>query len=180
LKPSPDGKPARVIQTLQLRDHGITSDQKVLQLSESKKKLNSGFIRLLKETAVDCALNAGENEPGLVCYEGMEGNPKEYASVPDLKKDIEITTIEQRQKKAPAAAPADTPANPKGDMFEQRRTFQYRDKSGVDREAFINSKPGGKPDELFAFDITDVKKRREPVARIIIDSITGDMSAEFL
>jgi hypothetical protein len=181
LKPSPDGKPARVIQTLQLRDHGITSDQKVLQLSDNKKKLNSGFLRLLKETAVDCALNSGENEPGLVCYEGMEGNPKDYASVPDLKKDIEITTIEQRQKKAPAAAGAGgAGAKPKGDEFAHRGTFQYRDKSGSVREAFINIKHGGKEDELFAFDITDIKKRKEPVARVIVDPITGEMSAQFL
>lgn len=184
LKPSADGKPARVIQTLQLRDHGITSDQKVLQLSDNKKKLNSGFLRLLKETAVDCALNSGENEPGLVCYEGMEGNPKDYASVPDLKKDIEITTIEQRQKKAAgAAAPGGGggPApKPKGEEFAHRGTFQYRDKSGATREAFINIKHGGKEDELFAFDITDIKKRKDPVARVIVDPITGEMSAQFL
>jgi hypothetical protein len=183
LKPSPDGKPARVIQTLQLRDRGITSDQKVLQLSDNKKKLNSGFLRLLKETAVDCALNSGENEPGLVCYEGMEGNPKDYASVPDLKKDIEITTIEQRQKKAAGAAggpggPAE--AKPKGEEFAHRGTFQYKDKTGVLREAFINIKHGGKEDELFAFDITDIKKRKDPVARVIVDPITGEMSAQFL
>jgi hypothetical protein len=184
LKATPDGKPARVIQTLQLRDHGITSDQKVLQLSDNKKKLNSGFLHLLKETAVDCALNSGENEAGLVCYEGIEGSPKDYASVPDLKKDIEITTIEQRQKKAAgAAAPGGGggPAAPaKGEELAHRGTFKYRDKSGVEREAFINIKHGGKEDELFAFDITDVKKRKDPVARVLVDAVTGDMSAEFL
>jgi len=72
----------------------FTSDQKVLDVALRKEKIAKELLDLMKEVAVDCALNAPENatdkDKGLKCLVIEEGdNP--YMFDPDLEKD-EITT----------------------------------------------------------------------------------------
>jgi hypothetical protein len=89
----------------------FTSDQKVLDVALRKEKIAKELLDLMKEVAVDCALNAPENatdkDKGLKCLVIEEGdNP--YMFDPDLEKD-EITTgaelakEEEEEEEKPAA-----------------------------------------------------------------------------
>ncbi len=93
-----DIKERRVDETIMSRDEGITSDERVLNISTKKAKINEDFLRILKQSAVDCVLNSGENEP-IACYQGVQGSPTEPAFDPDLQVDLQKSALEQ------AAAP---------------------------------------------------------------------------
>jgi hypothetical protein len=67
----------------------FTSDQKVLDVALRKEKIAKELLDIMKEAAIDCTLNAADNEP-MECLVLKEGsNP--YMFDPDLSKD-EITT----------------------------------------------------------------------------------------
>jgi hypothetical protein len=174
------GHPARVIETLRMRDKGITSDQKVLELSKNKKKLNSNFLTILKEAAVDCTLNSADNER-IVCYEGPEGNPKETFSVPDLAADVQKSLTEQRV--APKAAAAAVAGEEKlASAAATRKTIRLKDPAtGAPRELFMNTDPAATaPNTYLAYELTDVTKKRPPVARIVMNPQTGKARVTFL
>lgn len=176
------GKPARVIETLRMRDKGITSDQKVLELSKNKKKLNSNFLTILKEVAVDCTLNSADNER-LVCYEGPEGNPKETFMVPDLAADLQKSLTEQRVEPAKGAGGAGpAKSGPTKGTTEARRIIRLKDPAtGNPRELFMNTDPASTdPNTYLAYELSDVTKKRPPVARIIINPATGKARVTYL
>lgn len=171
------GSPARVIETLRMRDGGITSDQKVLELSKNKKKLNSNFLTILKEVAVDCTINSADNER-LVCYVGPEGNPKETFTVPDLAADLQKSLTEQRLvAPAPAAASTTTTAG-----AAARRIIRLKDPvTGSPRELFMNADSSSSdPNTYLAYELSDVTKKRPPIARIIMNPITGKARVTYL
>jgi hypothetical protein len=175
------GKPARVIETLRMRDRGITSDQKVLELSKNKKKLNSNFLTILKEVSVDCTLNSADNER-LVCYEGPEGNPKETFTVPDLAADLQKSLTEQRLAPAPAPAKGAGGSEAAAVKGATRRVIRLKDPAtGSPRELFMNIDiAAADPNTYLAYELTDVTKKRPPVARIIMNPVTGKARVTYL
>lgn len=179
----------RIIETLRNMDGGVTSDQHVLTLSENKKKLNSGFLKILKEVAVDCVLNSAENEE-LVCYQGVAGVPKDIAVQPDLEVDVQKTKIEERGRPAPVTAPsaasmappsASAPVVPTPSAAApetRRRVVTLPDK----RQVFLNVDP--KDSAVFlGYELTDRTRRpadRTPVARFILNPLTQKYRIEML
>jgi hypothetical protein len=74
------------------KDYVLTSDEYLYQMSERKKSILQNIQNLMKTNAVDCQINAYENEDeGLGCII-LPGNPSQYAFHPDLKKDIAETS----------------------------------------------------------------------------------------
>lgn len=46
----------------------LSTDQVVLQIAEKKAKITMEMLQVMKETAVDCVLNAKDNDPGITCF----------------------------------------------------------------------------------------------------------------
>jgi hypothetical protein len=178
----------RIIPTLMQYDGGITSDQRVLEISERKKQLSESFIKVLKEVAVDCTLNS-TGEEDLTCYEGIDGAPTKESHLPEVGQDIAAGDIEERiafkrvsTAKAATAKPipgmdakaAPPPETTKG--MEVRRTGRLKD----GREVFFNVDPAtGNPNVLLAYLPID-KKKRYPVAQLNKNPITGKWTQTIL
>lgn len=70
-------KKGRLIdETLLTLDEGRTSDEHIQRLSVAKEQISTDFINAMKQGAVDCVLNAGENEP-VQCFL-QEGSQTEF------------------------------------------------------------------------------------------------------
>jgi len=70
----------------------ITTDEYLLEISQMKQQINQQFLRLMKETAMDCSLyvskhNKKEKTP-LVCYGFGKVNTNEFISHPILETDL--------------------------------------------------------------------------------------------
>jgi len=78
--------------TIKNTDYDQTSDQKVMDISINKDKINKEILNLMKETAVDCDLNASDND-GVQCF-NLLGRPDQYMFDPNLKVDRQITSTE--------------------------------------------------------------------------------------
>ena len=84
-------------QTIRTTDDNETSDEKVFYVSMKKDKINQGILKIMKESAVDCHLNAGEND-GIQCFR-VEGQATQYLFDPNLDVDKIITSIELKEMK---------------------------------------------------------------------------------
>jgi hypothetical protein len=85
----------KIDQTIRGTDNNETSDEKVFYVSIKKDKINQEILKLMKESAVDCELNAGEND-GIQCFR-VEGQPTQYLFDPNLEVDKIITSIEMKE-----------------------------------------------------------------------------------
>ena len=81
-------------QTLDFNDKGKSSDEYILQLATAKDKISSSFLTAIKAGAVDCQLNAFENE-NVTCFV-QEGSVTDFMYDPRLLQDISST--EQTEK----------------------------------------------------------------------------------
>jgi hypothetical protein len=85
----------KIDQTIRGTDNNETSDEKVYYVSIKKDKINQEILKLMKESAVDCELNAGEND-GIQCFR-IEGQATQYLFDPNLEVDKIITSIELKE-----------------------------------------------------------------------------------
>jgi hypothetical protein len=72
------------------KDKGITSDEYVYNVSIRKDIINNAFLKLIKESAVDCNINSNENDnvrDKIVCMH-IEGSINSYLFDPDLELDM--------------------------------------------------------------------------------------------
>jgi hypothetical protein len=165
-----DIKSKRVIESLKVKDDKQTSDQHVLGLATKKKNLNAGFLKILKEVAIDCPLNAAENEKDLRCYEGVDGSPSETVVQPSLEADIQAGEIEERL--GPKTKTAAEPMNEPGKKVEQVKI------GGINY--YLEKDPEtAEPNIYLAYELTDIKRRR-PIYRIKKDPATGKLSGKKL
>jgi hypothetical protein len=81
--------------TIRTTDNNETSDEKVFNVSIKKDKVNQEILNLMKEAAVDCGLNAADND-GVQCFEVL-GRPEQYLFDPDLQVDKLLTNIELKE-----------------------------------------------------------------------------------
>ena len=81
-------------------DSGLTSDQFLLEISKRKDKIISGFLGLMKETAVDCEFNKTENEIGDPSLREMECFKTETMSLEEQRDFIYYPGL-QGQREAP-------------------------------------------------------------------------------
>ncbi len=156
----------RIVPTLMTFDKGITSDQRVLEISERKKQLSESFIRILKEVAVDCTLNSTGDED-LVCYEGIKGEPNKESHLPEVGQDVAAGDIEEKIMYKRTTTTAADPATTKS--MQQRRTGRLKD----GREVFLNEDPETKDPNIFLAYLPTDKMKRNPVARLVRNPITG-------
>jgi len=82
----------------------LTSDQRVLDVALRKEKIAKELLDIMKESSIDCALNAADNEAMECLVVEEKTNP--YMFDPDLVKDETSTGIEAALSKAKAAAVA--------------------------------------------------------------------------
>jgi hypothetical protein len=87
----------KVDQTLVINDASKTSDQHVLSLANAKDKLNTSFLEAMKSSAIDCQLNATENE-NITCFV-QEGSITDFMYDPRLKEDIATTAQGEKEVK---------------------------------------------------------------------------------
>jgi hypothetical protein len=95
---SPDQlKSEKIDMTIRSTDNNETSDEKVYYVSKRKDEINQELWKVMKESAVDCDLNLGENGK-IQCFE-VNGRPTQYLFDPNLEIDISITTTELEEDK---------------------------------------------------------------------------------
>jgi len=83
--------------TIRQTDEDETSDEKVYNVGLKKDKINQELLDLMKETSVDCGLNAGDN--GAVSCFVVDGKPDQYLFDPNLQVDKILTSIEIKEIK---------------------------------------------------------------------------------
>jgi hypothetical protein len=74
------------------RDKYETSDENVFNVSKRKDAINNNIIEIMKESAVDCSMNAADNN-GVQCFI-VDGRPDRYIFDPNLQVDKIITSME--------------------------------------------------------------------------------------
>ncbi len=160
--------------TIRQTDEDETSDEKVYNVGLKKDKINQELLDLMKETAMDCGLNAADN--GAVSCFVVDGKPDQYLFDPNLQLDKILTAIEIKEVKevkseiaAPGAAVAKevgAKAPPKAEV-EQVTVIKYK---GV--EYLLRSKKGsgGLTFEMFAMSDDTFKT---PLGEISVNPGTG-------
>jgi hypothetical protein len=83
--------------TIRQADEDETSDEKVYNVGVRKDKVNQELLDLMKETAMDCGLNAADND-GVSCFV-VDGRPDQYIFDPNLEIDKILTSIEFKEVK---------------------------------------------------------------------------------
>lgn len=80
-------------------DQNKTSDEKVFEIASNKEKVTGGLFKLMKEAAVDCELNARDNEDiNCFTFGNVSEDNQEYAYVPNIDFDNKGTINKQEEK----------------------------------------------------------------------------------
>jgi hypothetical protein len=157
----------------------ITSDQNIFMISSKKDKVNQAILTVMKESAVDCTLNAGENDP-VECV-NIDGRPNQYLFDPNLQVDIsetpmlfkkvatapkEITMSAIEKVLGSASLP---PPPPKA-----RRVAKIKYKGTL---YFIREKKGSGGSIIELFSETDPQAKNAPIGEGRMDINTGKIFA---
>ena len=73
------------------QERTVTTDEYLYEIAQIKQKVNKQFLRLLKETAMDCHLYVSKHkkqEP-LVCYNSPNIMTNQFSSYPTLQQDLD-------------------------------------------------------------------------------------------
>ena len=71
--------------TIREKDHSLTSDEHLYQISEKKRLIMQGIMKIFKESSIDCTLNAADNEP-VDCLSFPRGyDVNDYSFIPELQ-----------------------------------------------------------------------------------------------
>ena len=134
-------------------DNDETSDEKVYNVGLKKDKINQELLDLMKETAIDCGLNAADNR-AISCFE-VDGKPDQYIFDPNLQIDKILSSIELKEiKTIKAISPEEALSKelgastgpPKLDV-EQVQVIKYK---GIEYLLKIKKGSGGLSFEMFA------------------------------
>lgn len=145
----------RIDATIRQTDEDETSDEKVYNVGLKKDKINQELLDLMKETAMDCGLNAADNET-VSCFV-VDGKPDQYIFDPNLQVDKILTSIELKEIKttqADFAAPEKAlakelgaPAAPPKPDVEQVQVIKYK---GIEYLLRTKKGSGGLTFDMFA------------------------------
>jgi len=158
----------RIDQTIRTTDNNETSDEKVFYVSLKKDKINQEILKVMKESAVDCDLNAGEND-GIQCFR-IEGQPTQYLFDPNLEVDKIITSIELKevrgdvQSRVTRALDVSAPSAPAIDRIKVIRI------KGVEYLLRVKPESSGTVFQLFGRTDTDFRK---PLGEVETDPVLG-------
>ena len=164
--------------TIRQADEDETSDEKVYNVGVKKDRINQELLDIMKETAMDCGLNAADNE-ALSCFV-VEGRPDQYIFDPNLEVDKILTSIEFKEVKeakadeaAPAAAimeqlgaPAAAPAR-RGPPRAKAMVIEW---DGIEYMLVTKPNSGGLTFQMFSR-VDDALKN--PLGEIAINPATG-------
>lgn len=161
--------------TIRQADEDETSDEKVYNVGLKKDKLNQGLLDLMKETAIDCGLNAADN--GAVSCFVVDGKPDQYLFDPNLQVDKILTSIELKEvktTKAEMAKPEEAIARQLGAPapvskvdIEQIQVIKWK---GIEYLLRTKKGSGGLTFEMFA---TTDDRFTKPLGEISINPGTG-------
>ena len=161
--------------TIRQSDEDETSDEKVYNVGLKKDKINQELLDLMKETAMDCGLNAADND-GVSCFI-VDGKPDQYVFDPDLEVDKIVSAIEFKEVKeakrdlaepvAQVLKELGAPAAPTKSDREQIPSIKYK---GVQYLLLAKKGSGGLLFEMFA--MSDDTFRR-PLGEMAINPGTG-------
>ena len=161
--------------TIRQTDEDETSDEKVYNVGVKKDKINQELLDLMKETAMDCGLNAADN--GAVSCFVVDGKPDQYLFDPNLQVDKILTSIELKEVKTaqtemttPEVAIAKElggPAPPSKAEVEQITVIKYK---GIEYLLKTKKKSGGLVFEMFA---TTDDRFTKTLGEIAVNPATG-------
>ena len=160
--------------TIRQTDSDETSDEKVYNVGVKKDKINQELLDLMKETAMDCGLNAADN--GAVSCFVVDGRPDQYLFDPNLQVDKILTSIELKEVKTAKEdifTPETTIAKELGTKsfvkaeVEQITVIKYK---GVEYLLRTKKGSGGLTFEMFAMSDDTFKN---PLGEISINPGTG-------
>jgi len=161
--------------TIRQTDEDETSDEKVYNVGLKKDKINQELLDLMKETAMDCGLNAADNGP-VSCFV-VDGRPDQYLFDPNLQVDKILTSIELKEvktAKAEMAKPEEAIAQQLGAPapaskvdVEQIQVIKWK---GVEYLLRTKKGSGGLTFEMFA---TTDDRFTKPLGEISINPGTG-------
>jgi hypothetical protein len=162
--------------TIRQTDEDETSDEKVYNVGLKKDKINQELLDLMKETSMDCGLNAADN--GAISCFVVDGRPDQYLFDPNLEVDKILTAIELKEVKTtkeeiakPEAAIAKqlgAPAPSSKVIVEQVQVIKWK---GV--EYLLQSKKGSGGLVFNMFATTD-DRFTKVLGEISINPGTGD------
>jgi hypothetical protein len=158
-----------------IRTIPITSDQNVFMISSKKDKVNQAVLTVMKESAIDCTLNAGENDP-VACVD-IQGRPDQYLFDPNLQVDID-ETIMTFKKAAPVQKEVTMSAIEKAlgaaslppPLSKVRRVAKIKYKGTL---YFIREKKGSGGSVIELFPETDPQAKSAPIGEGRMDINTG-------
>lgn len=74
-------------------DDSMSSDEKLLQISDTKEIISEKLLKAIKETSIDCATYSKTNsKEGLTCLTFGRNNPNNFTYVPNYQNQPEDTT----------------------------------------------------------------------------------------
>lgn len=74
-------------------DNSLSSDEKLLQISDTKETISEKLLKAIKETSIDCATYSKANsKEGLTCLTFGRNNPNNFTYVPNYQNQSEDTT----------------------------------------------------------------------------------------
>jgi hypothetical protein len=178
-----DIKERRVDETIMIQDEGITSDEHVLNISQKKAKINEDFLRVLKQSAVDCILNSGENNEAIACYKGMQGSATESAFDPDITVDLQRSILEERStavvvqtqpqiRRVGAPVTAIAAAGPVAPVAPQAQLIKKPATTIAGKQYWMDRKKSSETEIYILYDILD-RTGQMPMGEVEKNPITG-------
>jgi len=159
----------KIDQTIRGTDNNETSDEKVYYVSIKKDKINQEILKLMKESAVDCELNAGEND-GIQCFR-VEGHATQYLFDPNLEVDKIITSIELKEVRGDVQSRVsralDVSAPAAASVVERIKVIRIR---GTEYLLRVKPESSGTVFHLFGRTDTDFRK---PLGEVESDPLLG-------
>jgi len=162
----------KIDMTIRTTDENETSDEKVFNVSVRKDKINQEILSIMKETAVDCQLNAPDNGE-IACFE-VDGRPDQYMFDPDLATDIMNTSIEitQDKKKVETLAPTQRALKETEKVDRKVQTVDVPVIEWEGQQYMIVEKPKSGGLVFNLYEMTDLR-HRYPVGEIEVDPVDG-------
>ena len=151
----------KIDMSIRTSDNSKTSDENVYEVSVKKDKVNGEILKIMQESAVDCSLNAADNE-GVQCV-AIEGRPDKYLFDPNLEYDKLITSIEYTEKKAKVETSTKRPG---------MRQIQIVEIGGIQYMTYPTPGAGGALLDIYARTDQEMKKK---LGEIELDAVTGTM-----
>ena len=141
---------------------GNTSDEALFELSEKKRAIINGFLKMIKEASIDCSLNFKDTydaEDPFVCLNYGSASMKDYSFVPNI--------YEQSEDK---------------DRFRKVKQISWKPKVvNVPNKGKFALKPAPPDEPQLLFDLDMIKESGRPGAPLgeIIRTKNGKQAIKF-